>query len=267
MRFLSARRRHPAAKVLLLVTALFLVGAVYAAFAPSEQSSAEGGTSQQVKKGKELFSVSCSSCHGMNGEGTQDGPSLVGVGAASVDFQVSTGRMPLDDPDRQAERGTSQFTKPETAALSAYVASLGPGPKIPDDSQYSGKGLTEKEVADGGELFRTNCSACHNATGEGGALPNGKQAPPLKDATRKQMYEAMLTGPGEMPKFTDQVMTTKDKRQIITYVKSVQSAPDNGGMSLGGLGPVTEGMAAWAIGIGCLIGFAVWITARGARSR
>lgn len=267
MRFLSARRRHPATKVVLLVMALFLVGAVYAAFAPSEQSSAKGGSSQQVKEGKELFSVSCASCHGMNGEGGKDGPPLVGVGSASVDFQVSTGRMPLDDPDRQATRKKSQFTKTETAAMAAYVESLGSGPKIPDKSKYSGEGLTDKQIANGGELFRTNCSACHNATGEGGALPNGRKAPSLTKASRKQVYEAMESGPGEMPVFSDSAMKPNDKKQIITYLKSVNNKPDNGGLNLGGLGPVTEGMTAWAIGIGCLIGFAVWITARGARSR
>lgn len=267
MRFLSARRRHPATKVLMLVLALFVVGAVYAAFAPSEQSSAKGGSSQQVKQGKELFSVSCASCHGINGEGTKDGPSLVGVGAASVDFQVSTGRMPLDDPDRQAKRRPSEFDKSETAALASYVASLGPGPGIPDDAKYSGEGLSPKQVARGGELFRTNCSACHNVSGEGGALPHGRKAPSLRPASHKQLYEAMITGPGQMPRFSDSVMTPQDKKEVITYLKSVQSTPDNGGMNLGGLGPVTEGMTAWAIGIGSLIGFAVWITARGARSR
>ncbi len=267
MRFLSARRRHPATKVVLLVMALFVVGAVYAAFAPSEQSSAAGGTSHQVKKGKELFAVSCASCHGLNGEGTKAAPPIIGAGAAAVDFQVSTGRMPATDPHRESVRKPSQFTKSETAALAAYVASLGPGPAIPKKSDYSGLGLSKQEIAEGGELFRTNCSACHNVTGEGGALPRGRMAPSLHPSTHKQMYEAMLTGPGQMPVFSDTVMTPQDKKEIITYLKSVQAAPDNGGMGLGGLGPVTEGTTAWAIGIGCLIGFAVWMTTKGARSR
>jgi len=264
---LSSRRRHPAAKALLLVAALVAIGALYAAVAPTEQSSAEPNTSQQVAQGRELFAVSCSSCHGLNGEGTSQGPSLVGVGAAAVDFQVSTGRMPAAQPGQQVPTKPNQFTDNEIAALAAFVASLGPGPAIPDSSKYSGEGLTDEQIARGGELFRTNCSACHNFTGQGGALPEGKHAPSLVGVSNKHLYEAMLTGPQQMPVFSDQVMTPQDKKEIIAYLNAIHARPNDGGMSLGGLGPVTEGMLGWAIGIGCLIGFAIWITARGARVR
>ncbi|HEY9292310.1 MAG TPA: c-type cytochrome [Microlunatus sp.] len=267
MRFLSSRRRHPAAKVLLLVAALFAVGALYAAVAPTEQSSAEPTTSQQVTEGKQLFSVNCSSCHGLNGEGTSQGPTLQGVGAAAVDFQVSTGRMPLAQPGQQAPVKPGEFTDDEIAALAAYVATLGPGPAVPDSSQYSGEGLTDEQIAKGGELFRTNCSACHNFTGQGGALPGGKHAPSLVGVSNKHLYEAMLTGPQQMPVFSDDVLTSQDKAQIIAYLNALHERPNEGGLALGGLGPVSEGVAIWTIGIGVLIGFAVWITARGARAR
>jgi ubiquinol-cytochrome c reductase cytochrome c subunit len=267
VRFLSSRRRHPAAKVLLLVAALFAVGALYAAVAPTEQSSAEPNTSQQVQQGKELFSVNCSSCHGLNGEGTSQGPTLVGVGPAAVDFQVSTGRMPLAQPGAQAPVKPAIFSEQEIAALAAYVATMGPGPDIPNPSQYTGQGLTDDQIARGGELFRTNCSACHNFTGQGGALPQGRQAPELIGVSSKHIYEAMLTGPQQMPVFSDQVMTPQDKKEIIAYLNTLHSRPNDGGLSLGGLGPVTEGIVGWAVGIGCLIGFCIWITAKGARSR
>ena len=267
MRLLSSRRRHPAAKALLLVAALFVIGAVYAAVAPTEQSAAEPNTSQQVTKGKELFSVNCSSCHGLNGEGTSQGPSLVGVGAAAVNFQVSTGRMPLARPGAQAPVKPREFNDEEVAALAAYVATLGPGPAIPNASQYSTDGLTDEEIARGGELFRTNCSACHNFTGRGGALPGGKHAPSLVGVSNLHIYEAMLTGPQQMPVFSDQVLPSQQKRQIIAYLDSIHQEPNHGGLDLGGLGPVSEGIVGWAIGIGCLIGFAIWITARGARAR
>lgn len=267
MRLLSSRRRHPAVKALLLVAALFVIGAVYAAVAPTEQSAAEPNTSQQVEKGKELFSVNCSSCHGLNGEGSSQGPTLVGVGAAAVDFQVSTGRMPLAAPGEQAPVKPGEFTNDEIAALAAYVATFGPGPAIPDPSQYSTDGLTAEEIARGGELFRTNCSACHNFTGQGGALPEGRHAPSLVGVPNKHVYEAMLTGPQQMPVFSNQVLPTQNKREIIAYLNAIHAEPNHGGLDLGGLGPVTEGMVGWAVGIGCLIGFAVWITARGARIR
>ena len=89
MRFLTARRRHPAARALVLVFALLVMGALYSALAPSSKSAADTSTSQQVEEGRALFAVSCASCHGLNGEGqtegTIQGPPLVGVGAAAVD--------------------------------------------------------------------------------------------------------------------------------------------------------------------------------------
>ena len=102
MRLLSSRRRHPAAKALLLVAGLFMMGALYSVMAPPAQVSADTGNSQQIAEGKALFAVGCASCHGLNGEGQVDapiqGPPLAGVGAAAVDFQVSTGRMPMAKP-------------------------------------------------------------------------------------------------------------------------------------------------------------------------
>lgn len=268
---MTARRRHPAAKALLLVFALFVMGALYTVLAPAGQSAAETGTSQQVAEGKALFAVGCASCHGLNGEGQQSGtilgPSLIGVGAASVDFQVSTGRMPMAKPAAQAPVKPSRYTEEETAALAAYVASLAPGPAIPDPSEYDTSNVSEEDIARGGELFRTNCSACHNFAGAGGALPNGKYAPSLYGVSNKILYEAMLIGPQQMPVFSDKVLTPEDKQAIIAYLNDLHEQPNQGGLTLGGLGPVSEGFWAWALGIGSLIGFAVWIAAKGARAR
>lgn len=271
MRLLSSRRRHPAAKALLLVLALFVMGALYTVVAPASQVAAETGTSQQVAEGKALFAVSCASCHGLNGEGQStgriQGPTLVGVGAASVDFQVGTGRMPMSNPGVQAPVKPNRFSSEEIAALSAYVATLGPGPAIPDPAAYDTAKVTESDTARGGELFRTNCSACHNFAGAGGALPGGKYAPSLYGVTNQHLYEAMILGPQQMPAFSDQVMTPADKRSIIAYLNELHARPDQGGLALGGLGPVSEGLWAFIIGLGSLIGFAVWIAAKGARAR
>nr|WP_239579902.1 cytochrome c [Microlunatus panaciterrae] len=264
---MSSRRRHPAAKGLLLVLALFTMGALYSLVAPAAQVSADPGTSQQVAKGKALFAVGCASCHGLNGEGGSQGPSLVGVGAAAVDFQVGTGRMPMSRPGAQAPRKENRYTDEEIAALAAFVATLGPGPAIPTPDQYEPKGLSSEDIARGGELFRTNCSACHNFAGAGGALPNGKYAPSLEGVSSKHLYQAMLTGPQQMPVFSDEVITPKDKREIIAYLQTLETRPSQGGLTLGGLGPVAEGFWAWVLGLGSLVGFAIWIAAKGARAR
>lgn len=267
MTHISRHRRHPAAKPLVLLLALFLVGAIYAAVSPARQSAADTGTDSQIAHGKALFDVSCSSCHGLNGEGTSEAPTLVGVGAAAVDFQMGTGRMPMAKPAAQQPPGQTSFTDDEISAIAAYVASLGAGPGIPSSAQVDTSSLTAEEIARGGELFRTNCSACHNYEGGGGALPDGKFAPSLKNTSSTHIYEAVRTGPSAMPIFSQGVLTDQDVREIIGYLQTLHAQPNNGGFSLGGLGPVSEGFWGWIVGIGTLVIVAIWIAKKGARAR
>jgi ubiquinol-cytochrome c reductase cytochrome c subunit len=264
----TSLRRHRAARPVLLLLSLFLVGGVYAAMAPAPTSSAEGATNEQlVTQGKQLFAVNCASCHGLNGEGlAQQGvPALTNVGAASVDFQVRTGRMPMTNMLSQAPRKENTFTDDEIAAMAAYVASLGPGPAIPTEDQYNPAGLSPEDVSRGGELFRTNCSACHNFKGAGGALPDGQIAPSLDQSTPKIIYEALRTGPNQMPVFAPGSVPDEDVKAIIAYLEQVNATP-SAGLTLGGLGPVSEGFWAWVVGIGSLVLFSVWIATRGARA-
>jgi ubiquinol-cytochrome c reductase cytochrome c subunit len=266
VRFLSARRRHRYAGAVVVLFALVAAGGIYTLASPSPSASAEAAQSTQVDEGRKLFAVGCGSCHGLNAQGIPDkGPSLIGVGAASVDFQVSTGRMPAQQPGPQMPRKKPVYNPEETSKLAAYVASLGPGPAIPAREAYATEELSDAEIAEGGELFRTNCASCHNVVGKGGALTWGKDAPPLNDATPEQIYEAMLTGPAQMPVFSDQVITPHNKKQIIGYLETIENEPSRGGFSLGGLGPVPEGLAAWIIGIGILVVIAVWIAAKGVK--
>ncbi len=267
---------------MLLVLGLIVMGALYTVFAPATQVSADTTTSQQVAEGKALFAVGCASCHGLNGEGQigagpgQDtgdntteiqGPSLVGVGAAAVDFQVSSGRMPMARPEAQAPVKPNRYTPEEVASLEAYVATLGPGPDVPAAADYDPAGVSAEDVARGGELFRTNCSACHNFEGAGGALPGGKYAPSLFGVSNRHIYEAMITGPQQMPVFSDGVVRPEDKRAIIAYLNTLHDQPNEGGLNLGGLGPVSEGLWAWILGLGTLMGLAVWIAAKGAKAK
>ena len=260
-----ARKRRRPARLVLIGAWMFVLGAAYAAVAPTSVQ-ADGGVPAEIASGKALFTTNCSSCHGLNGEGTSQGPSLVGVGAAAVDFQVSTGRMPMAIPGAQAPRRTNTYSAEEIKAMAAYVQSLGPGPEIPKPEQYDPSGLTEEEIAQGGELFRTNCSACHNFAGQGGALPNGKYAPSLVGVSGKDIYEALRTGPQQMPVFSKGALSDTEVRQIIAYLSELHEVP-NGGFTLGGLGPVSEGFWTWVLGIGGLSGFALWIASRGARAR
>jgi ubiquinol-cytochrome c reductase cytochrome c subunit len=257
---LSRRRRRKTAPFLLLLVCLGFTGGAYAAFAPSPQAAAASGASvQSIKDGRGLFQRNCSSCHGLNAEGGSDAPSLVGVGAAAVDFQVGTGRMPaaVDGPQIQAKR--VEFKPAEVAALAAYIASLGPGPAIPDAQALDYK---DADAAQGGAIYRTNCSMCHNFAGSGGALTHGKFAASLNGVSPRHMYEAMLSGPQSMPVFGDGTMKPQDKREIIAYLKTIDAQANPGGAALGKVGPVTEGAVGWIVGIGGLIGAAVWLGAK-----
>jgi ubiquinol-cytochrome c reductase cytochrome c subunit len=264
---LSARRRHPLAAVVVLLLALAATGGLYAAFAPADRAQAdETAQSLAIEEGKKLYTVGCASCHGTGGQGTTDGPQLVGVGSAAVDFQVGTGRMPAQQPGAQVPKKKVIYTQAEIDKMAAYIASLGAGPITPTEKQYSPTGA---DVAKGGDLFRTNCAQCHNFTGKGGALTNGKYAPGLEGVSAKHIYEAMQTGPQNMPSFPDGIMPEQEKRDIVAYVQEMNDseAESPGGLSLGGLGPVSEGLFAWIFGLGGLIAVAVWVAAHTAKAK
>jgi ubiquinol-cytochrome c reductase cytochrome c subunit len=272
---LSRHRRGPLAGLVVLLLGLLMTGGLYAAFSPASADET-ASSADQIAKGRELFLVSCSFCHGQNGEGVrsedgnQIGPSLVGVGAAAVDFQVGTGRMPLAQPGAQAQEKPPTFDDDEVAALAAYVASLGPGPAVPDEGDYSLAGMSDEErqaaITRGGQIFLTNCTACHNFEGSGGAMPRGGYAPRIRGVEPRYIYEALLTGPQNMPNFSNGNLSPDEKRDVIAYLGSLEEMPNYGGFGLGGLGPVPEGLAAWIGGIGICVGFAVWIAAHTTRS-
>jgi ubiquinol-cytochrome c reductase cytochrome c subunit len=269
---LSAKRRSRFAGLVVVAAGLLSVGGLYSAVTPAQANSSQADQST-VARGRALFLVGCSSCHGKNGEGivtdrgTQYGPPLAGVGAAAVDFQVGTGRMPMARPGAQAEKKDVVYTPSEIASLAAYVASLGPGPSVPAKSDYDPTGASNESIVRGGRFFKTNCTACHNFAGQGGALPGGKYAPSLDGVSDKHIFEAMLTGPQQMPVFSNGVLKPEEKKDVIAYLNAMRDDANYGGAGLGLLGPVSEGLFGWLLGIGGLVGFCVWIASHSARSK
>jgi len=241
-----------------LVLALLSIGTTFSiAGASTGAPITAAERSALIDEGERIFLKGCSSCHGINLEGSAIAPALLGVGAASVDFQVATGRMPVADMSVQIARKKPVYDEKQVEALAAYVSSLAPGPQVPGESQlnYERDGST----AEGGELFRTNCAMCHNFAAQGGALSQGKYAPTLMGVEARHIYEAMITGPQSMPVFSDKTITPSEKLSMIKWIKAVEAEPQLGGAALGRVGPVTEGLLVWTLGLGLLVGVAVWL--------
>jgi ubiquinol-cytochrome c reductase cytochrome c subunit len=257
---INARRRHPAAGYAAVAGGLVVAGVLYSTLSGGGASAAApANASTSIAEGKSLFIQSCATCHGIDAQGTSQAPSLVGAGAAAVDFQMSTGRMPAKEQGAEMPRKPTDFTQQQIYDIAGYIASLGGGPAIPSAAQVSTAGA---DTALGEQLFSTNCAQCHGFAGAGGALTYGKYAPPLTVATPTQIYEAMLTGPEAMPIFGDGTITPAEKRDVIAYVVNTRNEPNPGGLSLGRTGPVTEGLVAWLGGLGFLVLIAMWLTAK-----
>jgi quinol---cytochrome-c reductase cytochrome c subunit len=244
--------------MLAIAVALLAAGGLYAVFAPQSQTAHAQVDSALVRQGEQLYNNACISCHGANLQGvTNRGPSLIGVGEAAVYFQVSTGRMPAARQEAQIAAKPVKFSPEEIDALGAFVQANGGGPVVPKGDLGGG------DSARGGDLFRLNCASCHNFTGRGIALSSGKYAPAIKDVNPQQIYTAMISGPQSMPRFSDRQLTPEEKRDVIAYLESVSQERNNpGGYSLGGYGPISEGLVAWIVGISALVAVTLWIGAK-----
>lgn len=210
---------------------------------------------EERQPGPDLYQGNCASCHGNRGEGTFRGPSLVGVGAASADYWLRSGKMPLQRPDQTPLRGPPAFDDAQIRELVRYVASLGGGPGVPDVD------LAGVDLANGGMLYRVNCAACHNWDGKGGALVNRHNAPPLHPVPNRQIGDAVRVGPGAMPNFTEQQLDGKELNDVIAYVDYLRTPEDEGGYSLAHWGPATETIAGF-VALAVLVLVTAWLGER-----
>lgn len=233
---------------LLAAATMFTVGL-------SDNAPTAAPTVDGASTGSSIYRRDCAECHGADGTGTSNAPSIADAGAAYVDYVVSSGRMPIERPDDPVERGTPRYDRETTVALAEYAGSLGDhaGPGIPDAD------LATADVANGGELYRLNCAACHQSVGAGGALVE-RAAPPLGSATGTQTMEAIRVGPFEMPAFGEAALSDDEVRDVAAYVTAViQDPEDRGGWAIWHLGPVPEGAVAIIVGLGFLVLVSRWI--------
>ena len=256
------RRRGLRRKIgtgVVLLSALAAMGGGYAAFATSSGASGSTDVKQQIAMGKQLYDTTCITCHGANLQGVPDqGISLIGVGGAAVYFQVSTGRMPLKGQGPESDRKPAEFTDAQTRALAAYVQSVGGGTAIPTRELRG----PDSSIPDGGELYRLNCASCHGVTFKGAPLSAGKNAPSLTEASDLQIQTAMLSGPENMPVFSDNQLTPKQKASIVAYVQTIKDSEDPGGSGIDRIGPVSEAIVIWTAGVGFIMIVILWIGAK-----
>jgi ubiquinol-cytochrome c reductase cytochrome c subunit len=229
-------RTRPAAGLLLVLGVVLAVAVLGgpAGAAPGDTAAGSGDPAH----GQVLYQASCAGCHGQQGEGTQNGPSLVGVGAAAADFYLQTGRMPLAAEKDQAEPGPRAFSQPDIADLDAFVGSLGDGPDIPD--------VSPGDLALGRELYLQNCAACHGSSGAGFTQVGGRYAPSLFDSDPTQVAEAVRVGPLLMPQHPEQVLDASQVDSIVTYVEQLQVGENRGGWGIARIGPTTETVVGFA---------------------
>jgi len=249
-----------ASALVALALALGVLGLGYSALVPAgNTAAADSVDADTIAHGKDLYDRSCISCHGANLQGVDGkGPSLIGAGQANTYFQLATGRMPAKANTAEMPRSIPFFSdEKDIDAIAAYVQSIGGGAQLPGSFDIS-----NADVAKGAELYRLNCASCHNFTGKGGALSQGKFAPPLDQATNAEMYAAMLAGPENMPTFSEAQLTPSEKLDIIKYVRASTDSVSPGGYDLGGFGPAPEGLIAFLVGMGVIVSITLWSGSR-----
>lgn len=241
---------------------LLLVFVGLAIAGPAQRAApARAETLAQQGPPPQLYLSDCAYCHGTRGEGTHYGPELAGVGAASADFMLRSGRMPIESPDQYPKRAEPHYGEGDIVTLVNYIESLGDGPAIPQVD------VTTGGIPEGQKLYIDNCAACHTTTGIGGVLTAEAVAPSLADATPTEIAEAMRIGgngrEGSMPVFGPATISQHDLDSIVRYVVYLQNPDDRGGAGLGHLGPISEGFVGWVVGLGLLILVIRWIGERG----
>ncbi len=254
----ATRTRPPLVRVLAVVVGLLAAAAAVTAYAggavadPSPAASAAtasapsaAGPADPDGTGRQVFLRDCAWCHGNDGTGTQNGPTLEKAGALTTDFYLRTGRMPLKDPGDRVERGPAAYSEDVIRALDSYVASLGDGPELFPTG--SGDPLV------GRRLFLGNCAACHSASGTGMVMTGGNWAPELYQTDHQAVGEAIRIGPGPMPPFTEKQLDQEEVDDIVAYVGTLGAEQARGGAPIEQYGPIMEGLLLWLVGLPLLV--------------
>jgi len=199
-----------------------------------------------IAEGYNLYESGCSSCHGIALRGQHGvAPSLIGVGPGPVDFYLSSGRMPLENPRDEPERAKPAYNRTQIDALIAYISTFG-GPAAPTANPAAG------DIALGLHEFTLHCAGCHQMVARGGLTINAV-TPSLQQASAQQIAEAVRMGPYVMPHFDVMQIDQHQLDSIARYVLWTRKPDNAGGWGIGNIGPIPEGMVAWFIGLAALV--------------
>jgi ubiquinol-cytochrome c reductase cytochrome c subunit len=216
-----------------------------------------------IELGLKLYQQNCIACHGVKADGSPPAstpgigfPSLLGLGPATYDFWIESGRMPANNTSSvQPLRRPQRLSHIQALAIAAYLTTLSPGTPYYPIVQN----IQDANLSDGAALFALNCAACHTITGDGDALAYSTFSPSLRNIPATQVVEAMRTGPANMPIFTGN-LTDQQVRDVVAYVvRKIQHPQNPGGLGLGGIGPVGEGFIGLGLGVGMLALIGFWI--------
>ena len=194
--------------------------------------------------GARVYAENCAGCHGARGEGYV-GPPLAAAGFASlVAPMVTQGGINMPP-------FAGVLSDQDVNAVAEYVA-----------QELADPAARTAEVSPGGDLFRLYCSGCHSATGSGGAMAKGPNAPNIRRYPPAEALAAMILGRGNMPAFAGNTFDVRQQAAVALYVQVLAPQPPSpGGNGLSYLGPVTEG-AAGGVALLLLILVAVWLAWR-----
>ena len=233
---------------------LLAAPAVAAAVVGLVSFGAVGGSAapeQRPVDGADLYLAQCAVCHGADGTGIEDrGPALTNEGAAAVDFVLRTGRMPLPQPNMQAERARPLHRRRDRRPRRVRRLLRG---RPADPRRRPGARRPRQRR----RLYQLNCAACHVASGSGAAIGGGRNAPDLMEATATEIGEAVRVGPGAMPRFA--TLSDQDVDDVAAYIGDMQNRHTTAPEDFGGVGPVAEGLAAWLLALLPIIALTRWI--------
>lgn len=237
---------------LLFISVIGLLLTTGAHAAEVERQRSRG--SQQESNPRQLYLRDCAFCHGADGSGTSRAPSIQESGPAQVHFMLTTGYMPLEDDSQRMRRKQPAYTDEEIEALTEHISTFITGPAVEEVE------VDEKDVSHGGELFRFHCASCHQLAGVGGVLVGSRPAPTLHYASAQEVVEALRTGPGTMPAFSEEEIGSEDAKAIASYiVLELQNPRDDGGIAAGHTGPFSEGLVIALAGLLAIVVGCMWI--------